>query len=349
MRTYFLIILGTLLGMNLFFMGWVDIKKHFFEPSHDELPDKTNFTEAVHAALPEMGDFATYTYHAFIGWQAPETDGRYFNIDADGIRRTVGQPEQYEEKIYVYGGSTAWGYGLPDEHTVPSEIQRLVPDKLVVNMAEISYNATQELNRLLISLTNGEIDTGTILFFDGVNEIYHSCSSKTTPFGHGRERQIRKALDAQSDVKILGLLDTLFFKYSRKAADKVKAKLTGANPSVSLCGESEERAWQVARRLVTSWQAAHDIATARGLKFRAFLQPNPYSDPALKTHFYSEEFRQGTEAVYPKVVALAKDKEWFVDGRNWLSDEDMYFDWCCHVHEKGNAILAARIVEHLPQ
>lgn len=348
MRIYILIIVGTVLSMNVFFMGVIDIKKQFFSPPHAELPDKTNFTEAVHAALPEMVEFSEYTFHSFIGWKAPEIRGSYFNVNEEGIRRTVGQPEKYEDKIFVFGGSTAWGYGLADEYTIPSEIQKLVPDTLVVNMAEMSYNATQELNKLLISLTEGELNEGTVLFFDGVNEIYHSCTPSSSPYGHGRELQMRKALNEKHDINFVGLLDTIFLKYSRKAANKIKEKLVD-KPPVSLCGESEDRAWQVARRLVTSWQAAHDIATARGLKFKAFLQPNPYSDPKLKPHFYSEEFKQGTEAVYPKVVELAKDKAWFVDGRTWLEGQDMYFDWCCHVHEKGNALLAAKIVENLPE
>lgn len=345
MRIYVLLTLATLFLMNMLFMLIADVQHTFFEETHAQTRDRHNFTPAVDTALAEQDDFSRYLFHAFIGWKPGLHTGKYINIDADGTRRTTGNPEQHDEQVLVFGGSTTWGYGLPDEHTIPSEMQKLLPGKLVVNKAEISYNATQELNSLLLTLTRGEMDKGWVVFVDGVNEIYHSCAPGSEAFGHGREQEIRKVLAERSKINLFGLLDNLFLKYTRKAADKVKAKLMG-RPPVSACADPT-RAWQVARRLVTSWEAAHTIATARGLKFRAFLQPNPYSDPGLTRYFSSEEFRIGTEAVYPKVAQLMAGKDWFVDGRTWLGGEDLYFDACCHVHEKGNALLAAKIVEQL--
>ena len=247
----------------------------------------------------------------------------------------------------MFGGSTTWGFGVPDGDTIPSYMQKLLPDRLVVNKAEISYNATQELNSLLISLTKGELKSGTVVFFDGVNEIYHSCKPGGSAYGHGREGEIRALIAERPKSAFFGLFDTLFLKYTWKAADKVKARFS-PKPPVSICGADEEHAWKVARRLVTSWQAANDIATARGLKFRAILQPTPYSDPKLTPYYYSEEFYLGTLAVYPKVARLAAGKSWFVDGRKWFNGKDYYFDSCCHVNEKGNALLAQKIVENLP-
>jgi hypothetical protein len=345
MRRYALQIVATLIAMNLVFMLFGDIKHAFFEPTHAEATDRTNFTPAVDAALAEQDDFTTYLYYAFIGWKPGRHEGRYINIGADGTRRTIGNPERYDEKVLVFGGSTAWGYGLPDEHTLPSAMQKLLPGKLVVNKSEISYNATQGLNSLLLALTEQQVERGWVVFYDGVNEIYHSCAPGSEPYGHGREQEIRKVMGERWKYGLVNVLDTLLLKYTRRGADMVKAKLKGRGPE-SACAD-EARAWQVARRLATSWQAAHDIAVARGLKFRAILQPSPYSDPSLKLHYTSDEFRTGIEAVYPKVAQLMAGKDWFVDGRLWLAGTDLYFDACCHVNENGNALIAQRMVATL--
>jgi lysophospholipase L1-like esterase len=101
--------------------------------------------------------------------------GRYITSD-EGIRRTW-QPEVPDGvepvEVWFFGGSTTWGEGQRDLHTMPSEVARIAADHglylRAVNMGERGYNAFQEF--LLLSQRLDELGPPDLaVFFDGHNE-----------------------------------------------------------------------------------------------------------------------------------------------------------------------------------
>ncbi len=118
----------------------------------------------------------TYEYFPFIEWRSKEFHGKYVNISADGIRKTW-NPEFGNEKykrVYVFGGSTAWGYGSRDDFTIPSLLsKRLNENKneyLLVNYGETAYTLMQEIVYLTLQLKNGE-RPDYVIFYDGINQV----------------------------------------------------------------------------------------------------------------------------------------------------------------------------------
>jgi lysophospholipase L1-like esterase len=111
-----------------------------------------------------------------VWWQIPFA-GEYINIDEQGIRRTPGadcQPESY--RVFVFGGSTIWGVGAPDDMTIPAYIQAELDTRhdgsvCVVNFGELGYVSTQEVIRLSLELREGNIPDMAV-FYDGLNEVY---------------------------------------------------------------------------------------------------------------------------------------------------------------------------------
>ena len=74
-------------------------------------------------------------FKPFVHWISPSVKSTTSNIDENGIRYTWLPPdiEDVQEDsiltIFVFGGSTCWGYGAPDEGTIPSWIAKKMYDK----------------------------------------------------------------------------------------------------------------------------------------------------------------------------------------------------------------------------
>jgi hypothetical protein len=67
---------------------------------------------------------------AMVQYREKVTTGRFSTVDVHGFRHGLQQgpwpPENRFFNIFVLGGSTAFGYGVPDEDTIPSHLQQLL-------------------------------------------------------------------------------------------------------------------------------------------------------------------------------------------------------------------------------
>jgi lysophospholipase L1-like esterase len=113
-----------------------------------------------------------YTPYAL--WRTNEYAGQYVNVDTDGKRLTLngnnGVCLDGQYRIFIFGGSTVWGFGGRDGDTIPSFIQAQLPNVCVVNYGELGYNSTQELIRLQQELQTGDIPD-MVIFYDGMNDV----------------------------------------------------------------------------------------------------------------------------------------------------------------------------------
>jgi hypothetical protein len=99
------------------------------------------------------------------------------NIDEHGFRRGSGSqdwPPTARHTVFVFGGSTTFGYGLPDNETVASSIQRLLgPDWAVYNFGQSNYYSTQEM-LLFERLLQQGVKPDVAIFIDGMNDFVHA-------------------------------------------------------------------------------------------------------------------------------------------------------------------------------
>lgn len=106
--------------------------------------------------------------------------GRYINIDASGFRYSRDQapwpPSATSINVFVFGGSTTFGYGASDRDTVPSHLQqalkRAYPRKsiAVYNFGRAFFYSSQErcLFERLLTLDHS---MDVALFIDGLNDF----------------------------------------------------------------------------------------------------------------------------------------------------------------------------------
>lgn len=116
-------------------------------------------------------------YAPFVEFREAPFKGRWVNVDEAGFRASQEQGPwpPAKESVFVFGGSTTFGYGVPDGETIASflqeELRASAPTVSVYNFGCGYYFSTQE--RLLFErlLSEGRAPTLAI-FIDGLNEFY---------------------------------------------------------------------------------------------------------------------------------------------------------------------------------
>ena len=107
--------------------------------------------------------------------------GAYVNVDAQGFRRSHDQgpwpPMSESYNVFLFGGSTAFNYGVPDEETIASHLQRALSDAglgrpvRVYNFGRGLYNSTLERALFEKLLAEGH-RPDLAIFLDGLNEFF---------------------------------------------------------------------------------------------------------------------------------------------------------------------------------
>lgn len=107
--------------------------------------------------------------------------GKYINISNYGFRvglkPNVWPNPKDQFSIFIYGGSTTHGIGLPDSNTFPAFFedkinQSISPHILVYNFGRTFYYSSQERILFEKHLVSGSVPQIAI-FLDGLNEFYH--------------------------------------------------------------------------------------------------------------------------------------------------------------------------------
>ncbi len=147
-------------------------------------PDAATDQGWITEYLRELRDANRADWHSYVYWRSRPYRGTYLSIDEAGIRRTwnsASSPSPGQLKIFMFGGSTLWGYGARDEFTIPSLVAKKLTTRLdtgvwVTNFAENGYVSTQEVIALMLELRKGNVP-GVVAFFDGVNDTFAAFQS----------------------------------------------------------------------------------------------------------------------------------------------------------------------------
>jgi hypothetical protein len=120
----------------------------------------------------------SYLYDDYTHFRERPIEGRYVNVTPAGFRKSADQgpwpPSPDNLNVFFFGGSTTFGYGLPDGQTIPSHFQRALAAHskrrvCVYNFAVGWFYSTQE--RILFEkLVCQGIVPHVVIFVDGVND-----------------------------------------------------------------------------------------------------------------------------------------------------------------------------------
>lgn len=325
---------------------------------------------------PEPYKNASYFSEAFVeeaftqpgGWTNPpgtrlvlpnDFSGKYYNT-ANGFRNTEGQPSAYQGTIHVFGGSTVYCSEVPDAHTLPSQLQKLVNDSLPVKMRVVNYgmtsaNTAQQLERLeAADLQKGDI----VIFYDGVNDAFMLTTGKPGGWIMG-ENEIEYGKLTFIQRSVFGIynrfhdhsrmVQVFFYPYSKN----LPVHLTDSARLDSLKTELKQN-------FIRNITIADSIVRSKGGTFLHFLQPTLFT---RKTKTAYEQTLSGNDFIIPKVWEKAVTesygelraamKEIPLGGRNVdltgvFDDrkESFYLDFC-HLAHEGNAVVAGEIFRQI--
>jgi hypothetical protein len=148
---------------------WKDLRRVYPDLAEDDLRQ----------LLAEMWS-RPLAYESYTHFKERPFAGRFVNVDTNGFRHVRNQgpwpPDPKRYNIFLFGGSTAFGYGVPDHQTIASYLQEILPhsgltNASVYNFARGSYQSVQE--RILFEqlLLAGFVPQAAI-WVDGLNEFY---------------------------------------------------------------------------------------------------------------------------------------------------------------------------------
>ena len=175
------------IGINLTLFLIFLIRDYLRENPISEKYDKIEITESypeknrteINQLLHETWSRG-FKYEAYTQFSERAYEGEFVNVSKDGYRSNgrfqVWPPHQDNLNIFVFGGSTTFGYGVTDNETIPSRLQyhlsKFNDNIAVYNFGRGFYYSTQEkiLFELLISQN---IDCDIAIFVDGLNEFIH--------------------------------------------------------------------------------------------------------------------------------------------------------------------------------
>jgi hypothetical protein len=123
-----------------------------------------------------------FEYEPFTGFREKPFHGKFMNNEPAGFRVSKNQapwpPRADAINVFVFGGSTTYGYGLPDDQTIPSYLTDCIaasyaPSPVAVyNFGRGSYFSSQELI-LFQQLLKAGLVPKVAVFIDGLNEFDH--------------------------------------------------------------------------------------------------------------------------------------------------------------------------------
>ena len=174
-NTIILVCLG-LISCHVFIEEYTS---RYFSNFYSRLPTavKENYR---HMSVADVNDLLQNTwspkaggwvYDEWVGFREKERTSRFVNIDKYGIRSNGhGKVDinAIDGKIWVFGGSTTFGYGVADSETIPAYIEKITGTK-TVNFGRGYFYSAQE-NLLLLKILESGHRPKQVLFVDGINE-----------------------------------------------------------------------------------------------------------------------------------------------------------------------------------
>lgn len=113
-----------------------------------------------------------HTYDLFLGVRNRSVKGNYVNV-VDGVRKSL-RPANPRYVIWFFGGSTMFGIGQRDDHTIPSEVVRAAAaDGIAVDAVNFGVSGDvrwQEDLRFAEALASDRPRPDLVVFYDGWND-----------------------------------------------------------------------------------------------------------------------------------------------------------------------------------
>ncbi len=282
-------------------------------------PVTDKYGEAIYRLYPELRPAEvdellnetwkrSCVFESYVHFRERPGSGKFVNVDENGFRLTRNQgpwpiaPDNFN--IFLFGGSTAFNYGVPDENTIASYLQENLSGKVqgkkvrVYNFGCGSYYSSQE--RILFEklLLSGAVPDMAV-FVDGLNDFYYEDDNP-------KFARLQKKLFEIETKSILSMLMRKMPVHEAVESSRkyVRDKLfppseTASDEETENDPRSDEISRKVVARYVQNVKMIEAIASIYDVKPLFFWQPvptykynpagNPFADEPLERHSYTRK------------------------------------------------------------
>ena len=345
---------------------------HFRDGHHGD-PFTYKISSDCFKNSPWVGDYfredhaaAILDWHSYVYWRLRPYHGKYVNVDNDGIRRTWQSPDSAAAgalNIFVLGGSTTWGNGARDLHTVPSELSRLLHERgvkaHVTNFGESGYVSMQELITLELQLRKGNIPD-LVVCYDGVNDSYAAWQQRSAgiPQNEASRAVEFNMTNPKRRAQRAGLLlreyasNLALRRFAESIVHHLPKHGTPPPPIETVPDDI------LAQNVVATYKGHMDLiralANTYGFKYVFFWQPDIFEKKSLSPSEQVQADLMKTEGVFfhkaYDAMRAARVEEssdgHFHDISTIFADETspVYFDFC-HMGEEGYHAVATHMID----
>jgi len=343
----------NLCGLFLLLNGLAAAHLRLFPP--DELAPLPDYVERAMASIyaqwsdDDRATLVSESSHGFVPevlaqFRERPFKGRFVETDPNGFRHGGDQgpwpPRDDAFNVFFFGGSTALGYGVVDEETVASHLQRVLALRTparpprVYNFARGSFYSTQE--RLLFDklVTLGEVPDLAI-FLDGLNEFFFR--EDPPPFTVDMTRNVEQQLAGPVLAAFRSLPGFRWFDERRavRAFGDGRPKKTQSDPAAD-----RRAADRVIDRYLDNKAIIETIAASRNIPVAFVWQPVPTYRYDLQHHVWQDHFgrhelsRVGYPRMRERVAALPAAGKLL---------------WCADLQEDAKELLYVDLVHYSPR
>ena len=170
----FFITLILLLILNaLIFFAWpiyskVNSNKHFYSIEQQKILNLSN-EDLVNLHNETWKNYDKFRFVPYIGHSETDRKGKFVNFSETNGRK-INRPNTCEKNIYLYGGSTTFGYNVIDSQTIGQYLQDLFNSNACIYNHGRAYFYSKQENNLLINHIENHKKIDYAIFLDGLNE-----------------------------------------------------------------------------------------------------------------------------------------------------------------------------------
>ena len=286
--------------------------------------------------------------------------GKLIHVDANGFRATVNpiasaalaaRPTSTSAKqrsIWLFGGSTVWGTGVSDAHTLASELAQVFPVQQALNFGETGYVSAQSQLAFMASLRCPDAARPEFaIFVDGVNDVYAALQS-----GIAGAPQNESNRQAEFNVTRSGGAFATAMLERLQGVRWLIERVQGIPPAPDV----DDLAVQVARNYLAVIAQTRAIAAAQGVRVLFVWQPSVFDKAqptaeergvigsSLQRH---RDLQLATTRALKRLLQNTPLADVLVLDTLFDRNNGPIFIDFAHTGAAGNALLAGRLAQEL--
>ena len=356
----FLVAFTILIALEIFFRSLnldVGINERFSDQDIITIYGKENLDD-YKKVIKEQGE--PWIYKPLVEFVEVPRDGDFVSVSDDNIRCNINGDNSCiiksgKQVIWIFGGSTTFGYGVKNNETIAAHLNAMMPDYEVINFGQAAYYSTVE-NILFNSYLSQGLIPEIAIFIDGLNDYYFYQTPDRSVASDNINDRLSNNIETLSDrSKFIKFLKNIArnFELVLWINNKFKSLSSSDNQKYEI--QTDEIIKKVEKRLEYNFLARVAIADVLNFKVINVLQPVPSYGVGHKTSLVPKELvsinnhlnsGRGYELIDRS--NLGKINLDFIDMSLLEISGPMYVD-TVHYSSQTNKEIAMRLYKHIQE